>query len=93
MHRHHDFRGQKKNHLDNRFPPVRNEEDDAARGFHRHQHEPQARDQAERESRPRSLKMKPRLDVRLERINVLVNSTRRYAPHLAVNAIDVRKQD
>src|SRR5580658_5615081 len=93
MHRHHNFTGEKENHLNNRLPLSWNEKDNAASRFHSHEHKPQPCDQAERKSGARPFQMKPRLNVSLKRINVLVDSTRRYAAHLAIDAVDVRKEN
>src|SRR4029077_13874004 len=93
MHGHEDFRAQEKHHFGDGFRSVRNEEEHAASSSHGHQHQPEARQQAEGSRGPAAVGPQARLDFRLEKVEMVVDAPRVYATELAIDAVQVAKDD
>jgi hypothetical protein len=88
-----NFGAQKENHLDGRFPSAGDEKEHAASGDCRYQNEPEARQQAEGERSPPAIHVETGLDVRFERLEVIVNAPGVHAAKFAESTVEIGKYD
>ena len=91
MHGDHDL-GAKQNHnFERGLPPVRLKVHGPEDRNCRHQHDPQSREQAERQRRARPLHLEARLDLRFESVEVIVNLSPGGVAQLAIHAVEIRR--